>query len=57
MSIPYLSPVRIEFPIEKVMVANKLQSLGYDLMDRGNESRIGGFGHFTVRVYELQLPR
>jgi len=58
VSAPYLSPVRIELPIEKAMVAHKLQDLGYCLVDRGNESRIGGTQpYYTVRVYELPLPR
>jgi hypothetical protein len=57
-SVPYSSPVRIELPVEKAMIGEKLRELGYDLADRGNESRVGGTqAYYTVRVYELRLPK
>jgi hypothetical protein len=54
-SVPYTSPVRLEFPLTQIGTALKLIELGYDLFDRGVESRTA-YG-FRARVYELKLPK
>jgi hypothetical protein len=72
VSVEYANPVRVEIAPDSELPA-RLRELGYDLLYRSSETRIGaapveydqrgrprmtsGYGFHTVDVFELKLPK